>query len=182
MRVPDNRSLIRLKMIRRVLIEPSDWFLITVRWLHTLAAVTWVGGSFFFLFILRPATDNMPQAHAVNRIAGSEFRNLVDTAMWAILVTGVILSIDRLGSGYASGAYGAILGIKIALAILMFYMVWFRQSTKDTTQSKGYAEKVFLIKTLKSIFSTTNLILILGITVILLADILQHLFERSIIL
>jgi uncharacterized membrane protein len=169
-------------MPRSVTIELSDWILIIVRWLHTLAAVAWVGGSFFFLVVLRPTINNTPQAHAINRIAGSEFRNLVDTSIWAILVTGVILSIDRLGSGHATGAYGAILGIKIALAILMFYMVWFRQNTHDTMRSKGPTEKGFLIQSLKTIFSTTNLILILGVTVILLADILRHVFERSLAL
>lgn len=159
----------------------ADWFLLLIRWLHALAAVAWIGGSIFFLAVLRPALRNTPQATALNRIAGQEFRNLVDTAIWVLLVTGAILSINRLTSGYASGTYGLVLGAKIALAVWMFYLVWFRQRrstpSPDQEQKRGAP---FLLRSARTAFSATNLILILGIVVVLLADILREVFERGI--
>ncbi len=150
----------------------ADWFLLLIRWLHALAAVAWVGGSIFFLAVLRPSLRDTPQEAALNRIAGQEFRNLVDTAIWALLVTGAILSINRLTSGYASGAYGLVLGVKIALAVWMFYLVWFRQRRSTVPPDKE--------RTVRATFSATNLILILGLLVILLADLLRDLFEHGI--
>ncbi len=159
----------------------ADWFLLLIRWLHALAAVAWVGGSIFFLAVLRPALHNNPQEAALNRIAGQEFRNLVDTAIWVLLVTGVILSINRLASGYASGAYGLVLGVKIALAVWMFYLVWFRQrrSTSPSPQEPEVATS-FLLRAASATFSATYLILILGLLVILLADLLRDIFEHGV--
>ncbi len=159
----------------------ADWFLLLIRWLHGLAAVAWVGGSIFFLVVLRPALKGMHQEAALNRIAGQEFRNLVDTAIWVLLVTGVILAINRLTFGYASGAYGAVLGVKIALAVWMFYLVWFRQRrSANVPPQPSDAPTPALLRTARATFSATNLILILGVVVLLLADILQGLFERGI--
>ncbi|MSQ22306.1 MAG: hypothetical protein EXR53_03230 [Dehalococcoidia bacterium] len=159
----------------------ADLFLLLIRWLHALAAIAWVGGSIFFLAVLRPALRDTPQEAALNRIAGQEFRNLVDTAVWALLVTGVILSINRLTSGYASGAYGLVLGVKIALAVWMFYLAWFRQrrSAASSDQEQKKATPV-LVRAARATFSATNLILILGLLVILLADILRNIFEHGV--
>ena len=33
----------------------GDLFLVVVRWIHVVAAAAWVGGSIFYLFVLRPA-------------------------------------------------------------------------------------------------------------------------------
>lgn len=159
----------------------ADLFLLLIRWLHALAAVAWVGGSIFFLTVLRPALRNTPQEATLNRIAGQEFRNLVDTAIWVLLVTGAILSINRLTSGYASGAYGLILGVKIALAVWMFYLVWFRQrrSAIPLDQEPTRATPI-LLRAARATFSATNLILVLGLLVILLADVLRAIFEHGV--
>ena len=161
--------------------EIADWFLLAIRWLHALAAVAWVGGSLFFLVVLRPVLRDTPHEVTLNRIAGQEFRNLVDTAIWVLLVTGAILSVNRLTTSYTSGAYGAVLGLKIALAVWMFYLVWFRQCRSASPPSQEPEKPApILLRTARATFSATNLILILGIVVILLADVLRDLFEHSI--
>ncbi len=104
--------------------DVSDWFMLAMRWLHGVSAAAWVGGRIFFLAVLHPATTSSPQHATLNRIAGQEFRSLVDTVIWVLLITGVILSNDRLTSGHSSGTYGAVLGLKIALAVWMLYLVW----------------------------------------------------------
>lgn len=159
----------------------SDLFLLLIRWLHNLAAVAWVGGSLFFLLVLRPAIRGAPDAAILNRIAGQEFRNLVDTAIWVLLVTGVILAVNRLTSGYADTTYGVVLGLKIVLAVWMFYLVWFRQRRASSTPAPQPDARVpGVLRLFKAARGATNLILILGVLVLLLSDILRDLFERAI--
>ena len=52
-----------------------------------------------------------------------EFRGLVTTAIAVLLLTGAILSVARLTGDAASIAYAVVLGVKIALALYMFYVV-----------------------------------------------------------
>ena len=162
--------------------SPSDLFIVFTRWLHTLAAVAWVGGGLFYLLALRPALKDPRIGEAVGRIVGQEFRNVVDTAIWVLVVTGAILFLNRVTSQYATGAYGAILGVKVALAVWMFYLVRFRQRRRaaaETVQEKAGSR--LLIRRARAVFSATNLILILGVIVLLLSEILRQLFEEEIL-
>ena len=76
--------------------EIQQIFLVTMRWLHILATAAWIGGCIFFFAVLRPALRGSSEESLLNRLAGNEFRQLVDVAIWVLLVTGTILSIDRL--------------------------------------------------------------------------------------
>ena len=158
----------------------ADIFMLAMRWLHTMAAVAWVGGGIFFIAVLRPALRRTSQEGTLSRIAGQEFRQLVDTAIWVLLVTGVVLSVDRLTTANTTGAYGVVLGLKVALAIWMFYLVWFRgrRSAADPVEASGNKPST-LVRSITATFSATNLILILGVIVVLLADILRQLFEQA---
>ena len=101
-----------------------DWILVVIRWGHALAAVAWVGGGAFYLLILRPAIRRSqglpPETGTAIR---DEFRGLVTTAIAVLLLTGVILSVARLTGDAATVPYAAVLGVKIALALYMFYVV-----------------------------------------------------------
>ena len=160
----------------------SDLFILLVRWLHAFAAVAWIGGGLFYLLVLRPALKDQRFGDPVNRIVGQEFRHVVDTAIWVLLVTGAILFLNRVTSQYASSAYGVVLALKIALAVWMFYLVRFRQrrTANSATESNEPAGHSLLRRT-KTVLSATNLILILGVIVLLLSEILRDLFEREIL-
>ncbi|MCY4653025.1 MAG: hypothetical protein OXC95_07660, partial [Dehalococcoidia bacterium] len=94
----------------------SDTFLVVVRWIHLVASAAWVGGSIFYLFVLRPALRRDPEAgRTINEITAAEFRVLVDTCIFVILVTGIILTFNRLNVGVTGPSYGIVLGIKVAL-------------------------------------------------------------------
>ncbi|MBI4202666.1 MAG: urate hydroxylase PuuD [Chloroflexi bacterium] len=157
---------------------PTDWFLLLVRWLHLLAAVSWVGGSIFFFAVLRPALQSAPQDSTLSRIAGQEFRSLVDVAISVLLVTGVILSVARLTSGSAGVAYGVVLGAKITLALWMFALVWFRQRRRPLAERLPPPDGQPL-RRLASTLSANNLVLALGLAILLLADLLGALFEQA---
>ena len=122
----------------------SDTFLLVVRWAHLVSAAAWVGGSLFYLLVLRPALRRSPgSSGGVSAAAASDFRALVDTSILVLLVTGVILTFNRLSAGVVGVPYVAVLGIKIALSLWMFILARGRRrrvallNTRPETQVTG---------------------------------------------
>ncbi len=147
-----------------------------VRWAHAIGAVAWIGGSIFFAFILRPVERANPDlVRPVLRPLGSVYRELVDIAVIAIIVSGIILMFDRLTGGDASVQWFIVLAVKLALALWMFYLVWrFRQSDFDSTEKpSGIAARM-------SWLIGYNAMVFIGVIVFLLASTLRVLFESSI--
>ncbi len=147
-----------------------------VRWAHAIGAVAWIGGSIFFAFILRPVERANPDlVRPVLRPLGSVYRELVDIAVIAIIVSGIILMFDRLTGGDASVQWFIVLAVKLALALWMFFLVWrFRQSDFDSTEKpSGIAARM-------SWLIGYNAMVFIGVIVFLLASTLRVLFESSI--
>ena len=99
----------------------GDVFLLVVRWLHLISAAAWVGGSLFYLLVLRPAMRRSPEPSGwLNEAAASDFRALVDTSILVLLTTGVILTLNRLTPGVVGAPYVVTLAVKIAMSVWMF--------------------------------------------------------------
>jgi uncharacterized membrane protein len=153
-----------------------DWILVVIRWGHALAAVAWVGGGIFYLMVLRPSIQRAPLSPETGRAVGVEFRGLIGTAIGVLLITGVILSAARLTEDAISVAYVAVLIVKIALAMYMFYIVRFlRQRSYPEEASLGHS---WWDRTRGRMTGTTA-VLIIGLVVIGLADILSALFQQG---
>jgi uncharacterized membrane protein len=160
-------------------------FMLVVRWVHTLAAVLWVGGSLLYLFALRPSLrlEGEGVASVSQRIA-LEFRGLVDTSIIVLVLTGVVLSFDRLSSRFVEVPYGLALGIKVIISLWMFWLAYARRSSGHSfgavhvspadSPTQGKLQR--LAKTL----SGANLLVILGVVVFFLSDFLRLLFEQAI--
>ncbi|MCH8205414.1 MAG: hypothetical protein IH956_00230 [Chloroflexi bacterium] len=109
--------------------------------------------------------------------AATEFRALVDTSIFVLLATGIILTFNRLTPGVVGVPYAVTLGAKIVLSLWMFLLARGRrraplleahgQTTPGTTTLQKIARGV----------SGYNAIVILGIIVFLLSDLLKVLFE-----
>ncbi len=156
-----------------------DWILVVIRWGHAVAAVAWVGGGVFYLMVLRPAIRRSqglpPETGAAIR---DEFRSLVTTAIAVLLLTGVILSVARLTSAAATVPYAVVLGVKIALALYMFYVVrivrrgdYAEQQDSDVNRLRRATSKV----------SSPMALLVIGIVVIGLSDVLDALIEGALV-
>ena len=160
----------------------SETFLLIVRWLHLISAAAWVGGSIFYLIVLRPALRREPQASRfISRAAATEFRALVETCVYVLIATGVILSLHRLTPGVVGAPYVAVLGAKIALSIWMFALAWSRRRRTSVTEAFREEEappETTLGKILRAI-SGYNTIVILGLVVFLLSDLLKTLYELA---
>ncbi len=154
--------------------DARDVFLLVVRWLHLIAAAAWVGGSLFYLVVLRPATRRSPESfRPVNADTAAEFRALVDTSIFVLLTTGAVLSFDRLTGGVVGVPYVVALAVKIALSVWMFLLV---RARRRRAAARPAAAPGKLQKLARAV-SGYNAIVVLGIIVFLLADLLKVLYE-----
>lgn len=162
--------------------DARDVFLLVVRWLHLIAAAAWVGGSVFYLVVLRPAARRSPDSfRLVNADTAAEFRGLVDTSIFVLLTTGAILTFDRLTGGVAGVPYVVALAVKIALSVWMFLLVRARRR-KARAQHAASPANVGgpgKLQKLARAVSGYNAIVVLGIIVFLLADLLKVLYEMA---
>ena len=98
-------------------IAAIDWLMWLVRWTHAVSAVAWVGGSIFFAVVLRPVVAANPGlgSQLMGPIA-SVYKELVDAAVLALVVSGIVLMFDRLTGSEVSPTWFIVLGVKLALA------------------------------------------------------------------
>ena len=160
----------------------SEAFLLIVRWLHLVSAAAWVGGSIFYLIVLRPALRRRPEASRLtSAAAATEFRALVDTCVYVLIATGVILTLHRLTPGVVGVPYVAVLGAKIALSIWMFVLAWSRRrrtSVMEAFREEEAPSATRIGKLLRAV-SGYNTLIILGLIVFLLSDLLKTLYELA---
>ncbi len=160
----------------------NEAFLLVVRWVHLTASVAWVGGSIFYLFVLRPALRRSADTgREVNRYTAAEFKVLVDVCFFLIVVTGISLTFDRLSQGVTGSNYVLVLAVKVVLSIWMFFLASRRR--RRTELSEAYRVQAEppsgrLHRALRAI-SGYNTIIILGVVVFLLADLLKVMYEMA---
>jgi len=161
----------------------GDLFLLVVLWAHLVSATAWVGGSMFYLLVLRPALRRSPgAARTINESVAAEFRVIVETCMFVLLATGVILTFNRLTPGVVGVPYAATLAVKIVLAIWMFVLARGRRRRPALMSlirdDVPEAPKSWLQRAIRAV-SGYNAVVILGIAVLLLADALKVLYESA---
>lgn len=151
-----------------------DIILLIIRWAHALAAVVWIGGSLFLLLAARPALRNADPDGLVGRALAVEFRPMVATAIAVLIVSGVILTVDRLTSEAAGIAYTGALIAKIVLAVYAFGIAWLlpRRRERERGRQTGRIRGALL---------GPVALTIIGVLVIGLADVLTWLFERGLV-
>ena len=157
-----------------------SWFHIAVRWAHFISASAWIGGGIFWLVVLRPAVKNDKSDDSrINKNVSSEFRSLVDTCLFVLLATGAVMTFDRLTPGTLGVSYLIVLGVKLSMVAVMFYMV--RAKRKPTW---NYTSLRNIRKNPKgSIFRVIagyNLIIVLGLSVYLLSSLLRSMYEITV--
>ena len=156
--------------------------LVIAQWVHTLAAAFWVGGGLVYLLVIRPANRRATLRRGSGRAEGGgqtladEFRGLVDIAVIAMVITGVVLAFDRLTSQHAGVGYAAVLGAKLALTLWMFWLagVIRRRRPRPAAASPGATGTGW-----RQLMDAANQVVIIGVVVFLLSTVMQALFERA---
>ncbi len=161
----------------------GEGFLLLVRWFHSLAAVAWIGGSLFYVLVLRPAQRRAgAQGAATATEVQVQFRGLVDSCIAVLLVTGAVMLFDRLTDATTGTAYVVTVAIKIGLALWMFAMArgrWRRRRAAQAQPEVAQDAQRSRLARAMALISGVNLSVILGIAIFFLSDLLRFIFERG---
>lgn len=93
-----------------------------MRTAHLVASAAWLGGSFFYAFVLGPLLPKLQEARRISPMIGQSFGQVVSASAWTLLATGGYLSFSRLTNTRLTTPYAVVLAVKIALAIWMFLL------------------------------------------------------------
>ena len=166
------------------IVDFTDVFKLVVRWAHMVSAAAWVGGSLFWLLVLKPSIKNDQDGSSkTNRGLGErvakEFRSLVDTCIFVLLATGAIMTFDRLTPGEVGVNYVLVLGMKIIFVAIMFYIIRAKRQSNNLLTGRDISKPVSKKVKLVRILSGYNLLVVLGLLVFLLSDLLSFIYYST---
>ena len=151
-------------------IDFIDLITIFIKWLHSIAAMSWVGGSVFFALIIRPVQSSMNQEHSVVfKNISIIYRDLVDISVIGIILSGIFLMFTKLSENITN-EWIIVFLIKLFISVIMFYLVWrFRQKDFSyKSKTKGlYGRLSFLLG--------YNAIIFFGVIIFLLTSTMSQL-------
>ena len=160
--------------------------LVIAQWLHTLAAAFWVGGGAVYLLVIRPmsrrpSTGSGQASTGSGQTLAEEFRGLVDIAVIAMVITGVVLAFDRLTSQHTGAGYAAVLGVKLALTLWMFWLAGVMRRRRPRAAEASQSGNAGAATTgWRRFMDATNQVVAIGVAVFLLSTVMQWLFERAV--
>jgi uncharacterized membrane protein len=137
---------------------------ILLRWMHILPAVTMVGATIFMRFALHPSLSTLPESQRKELQAAVRGRwaKVVMMSIAMLLVSGLVNTILVAGKYELPKYYHPLLGIKILLALVVFYI-----ASKLVGRSAG-AEK---FREKAQFWMTVNVVL--AVTIICIAGVLK---------
>jgi putative copper export protein len=144
-------------------VSATDLLLLTMRWLHATAAIVWIGAICFELLVALPALDGSQAGEILTRFDAG-LRDLVQTALIVFLVSGAILTVERLSHSNAGTPYAVVLFVKIVLSVVMFQVGYRFRAARSRRRVRGL-----------------RILAALGLTIVFLATVLTWLYERALL-
>jgi uncharacterized membrane protein len=144
-------------------VDVTDVLLVVMRWLHATAAVVWIGAICFELLLVLPALGPA-DTNAVLASFDAVSREIVQPALIVFLVSGAILTVERLSHGAAGASYMVVLGVKIVLAVVMFQVGFRFRGARGQRRARGL-----------------RIMAGLGLAIMLLATVLKWLYEQALL-
>ena len=146
--------------------------------IHILAAIVWFGGMFFIKFVLQPAMKEI-DAQQSAKLMGSLMKRFTITA-WTCVVLLIITGFMKTPTGMlfdTASHFGLHLMIKhilILLAIIVGLMIAFYVGPKirKNVPKAGEAPNIEFLSSQKKLSILTNINLVLGFLIIVLAKLL----------
>ncbi len=160
----------------------GDLFLLLIRWLHLVSAAAWIGGSLFYLLVLRPAVGRSAEPSGVLTAAATEFRALVNASIAILVATGLILAFNRLTDTVVDEPYVGTLAVKSALSVWMILLVHAerrRLRARAVIGATGSSQDGSALRRIGRAASGFNMLVALGIAIFLLSDLLKVLYENA---
>lgn len=143
--------------------------LVLIRWFHALAATAWVGGMLFYVAVLNPVLKRLDPGAARTALLAAvakQFQELTQASIAVVLLTGAVLTFDRLSQPHVLRPYVVLLAVKIVLSVTMVLLA-------------GGLGRRAAARRWPRWFSVPYVLLVLGLLVYLLAILLQVLFDMS---
>ena len=157
-----------------------DRLLLTVTtWVHLLAAVVWMGGIFFILYVALPvAGKTLDQPGKIMGPLSKRFVPLANISIFLIIASGIIMSIashEFTGDSRLSGLRAQSLVVKVLLVVIMASIHFYRglilgPGIARLSSEGGHPEKVQKLQTLS--LNLVKINFLLGIIVLLLTGML----------
>lgn len=161
-----------------------------VLWIHAVAAVAWVGGSIFYLVVLRPALIKTSVSERALEIAiNGGFKEVIDVSIIALILTGAFVTFDRFSSAPVAPLYFAMLGAKLIAVLAMFLMA--RQLGTRTGRilrarvpvpapaGPSPREAPAQTSLLRRWLAPSRMILVLGLATLFLSMVLARIYEHT---
>jgi uncharacterized membrane protein len=102
-------------------VDLRELILVGLRSAHAAAAIALVGGSTFCLVVLAPAfRPGTANAELVRKRVEIGFKEMINLSLVVLVISGGLLTFERLSSGAANSTYAVVLGMKILLSVLLF--------------------------------------------------------------
>jgi hypothetical protein len=92
----------------------ETWLLGALRLGHALSAAVWLGGTLTYALVVSA------RAVEISSAAWRPLREALRAGIWVFLVSGAILTMDRLSSAGVPPIYFGLLGLKVVLGLWMF--------------------------------------------------------------
>lgn len=151
----------------------ADLFRALLRFVHLLAAVTWIGGSLFYALVLRPQFRRGTIPPEVREETAARFRAAVRVCIAAFILTGVPLAFDRLSQS-PSLLYASLLWLKIGLSVWMLLLAY-----NLRVRRRRPAGAATPVRPRWPLPSAEDLVLILGLLILLVVTALRVTYERA---
>ena len=160
----------------------SELFLLSIRWIHGISAVIWVGGNIFYILVIRPYQNSGDAGLTITKYGFDQFKSVVNTCILVSIVTGTIMLFDRLTTPSITSTYVLVLSSKIILALIMFWIARRRLRGTRLSVSEANTPKMYFgvnITNINQYLSGLNLTVIIGLVIFLISDLLQFLFQKG---
>ena len=141
-----------------MLTETSEYVMVIARWGHILGASTWLGISLTYAVVIAPLRLSLQSHEELFKTINIRYKEIVDLSVIVIIISGLIMTFDRLTGLPPPTTWTIILGLKVILAILMVYLIWNARRHGPIKSSK------FIMSRLGRIFGY-NATIILGVVI-----------------
>jgi len=162
-----------------------ETLLFLAKWLHGIAAVTWIGGSIFYFIVLTPFLSKGEIHGVLARGIARGFGSLVRLCIGVLVLTGSVIMLNALTSSHMNSEYIVTLVFKLVLSITMFYLVWrqgrkliFRELNPVRNSPDQFPQAI--APKFRPFPRIPKIILALGIITFLLSDLLAIIFLKSV--
>ncbi|MDE2902318.1 MAG: hypothetical protein OXP73_04750 [Chloroflexota bacterium] len=142
--------------------------LVALRYIHVVAAALWLGGGIVVL-AARAAPSAAPLTGISSAVLGRTVGRLVGTGLAVFVLTGALLTFNRLTEQTIDAPYVAVLASKILLTLAMFRLAVPGRRRSDPNAGPGASRPWWQ--------GRTAMIVVLGLLAYLLSIILNEMAE-----